>query len=315
MFSIFSDAARLPPEIPNNFIFQFDYQVTDRLEIEIGEEIGEFIFVSDQTQSTTEKKPLKPIQQKTQKQLKPRNTQKKTSNNKKKQKHKLTTKPKQTELKKNDSQKPSNINLEKTEPERIIEEKTQPRKKLEPRKLKTKKRKDKTVEDKTVKAKTVKDKKTDQTDPESRMTEPTEIVLNEKKERKNKRSKKSSENEKKQRALLLKKEWLNKILSNGKIWEIRGSNTRIRGKIFLAFKNHIYGEAIINQSIETNKEELETLENKQKHQINESALYEKYKKIYRWVLSNVKKYVNPIQFTRKKGQVVWCVIDDEITIG
>lgn len=323
MFSIFSDAARLPPEIPNNFIFQFDYQVTDRFEIEIGMEIGEFIFVSDQNQSTTEKKPLKPVQQKPQKQLEQRNTQKKTSNNKQKPKHKLTTEPKQTELKQNDSEKPSNTNLEKTEPKRIIKEKTQPRTKLEPaekieptEKIEPREKpQPRKLAAKNFKANKLKSEKTDKTEPESRMTKQNKVELKRKKETKNERIKKSNERQTKQRALLMKKEWLNKILSDGKIWEIRGSNTRIRGKIFLAFKNHIYGEAVITQSIETNKEELETLENKQKHQINDSALYTKYKKIYRWVLSDVKKYLSPIEFPRKKGQVIWCVIDNDIITG
>eukprot|EP01083_Nonionella_stella_P022619 62555_1 len=111
-------------------------------------------------------------------------------------------------------------------------------------------------------------------------------------------------------ALLLHMKWLNRILSHGKTWEIRGRDTKIRGKIFLAFKNHIYGETHVVDSFPITMQELQ--DSTHRHHVEDLTIV-KYKTPHVWMLQNTKRYPKRIQFTRKPGQVVWCKVNTNIT--
>lgn len=49
------------------------------------------------------------------------------------------------------------------------------------------------------------------------------------------------------RALIIKKKWLDKILDEGKVWEMRATKTKVRGKIGLieSGSGMIVGEAYL----------------------------------------------------------------------
>ena len=106
-------------------------------------------------------------------------------------------------------------------------------------------------------------------------------------------------------ALLLKPYWLKLILRGKKDWEIRGSNTKKRERIFLASKKMLYGEVTIIQSFRTTKQILRR--NFHRHGIRNLSQIT-YKKIWVWKLQDARKFKKPIKFERKKGQVVWCRI-------
>ena len=115
------------------------------------------------------------------------------------------------------------------------------------------------------------------------------------------------------RVLLVQKYWLDKILSGEKTWEIRSSNTRVRGKILLGYKNHIYGETNLVNSFKISKEGLGLAENLSKHCIEgpvDHPIVKHYKAAHVWELSGTVRYSTPIEFTRKRGQVVWCLRRD-----
>ncbi len=107
------------------------------------------------------------------------------------------------------------------------------------------------------------------------------------------------------RALVLKEKWINKILDEGKIWEVRGANSRIRGRVFLAHKKQIYGYATLESSRKTTIKELDTEESKQYHKIDDRKTYAHYKKPHIWVFSGVTKFEEPRPIERKQGQVIW----------
>ena len=107
-------------------------------------------------------------------------------------------------------------------------------------------------------------------------------------------------------ALLMHEKWLNRILDYGKSWEIRGRNTHIRGKIYLARKNCIYGETHIVDSFPITKEELAA--NFNLHHVDDLSIV-KYKTPHIWMLEDTERYKTPIIFPRKTGQIIFCKVN------
>lgn len=104
--------------------------------------------------------------------------------------------------------------------------------------------------------------------------------------------------------LIIKKEFLDKIFSGHKTWEIRGSKTHKRGKIGLiqSGSGTIVGECeLIGCSDELTIEHF--LANKDKHQSSNNSL--SYKKTYAWILKNAKKYEKPIKYKHPLGAIIW----------
>ena len=115
------------------------------------------------------------------------------------------------------------------------------------------------------------------------------------------------------KGLIIKAPWIDLILSNQKIWEIRGFNTKIRGQILLikSGTGKVFGTANIVDSFEL------TLEQFQKsyfqHKISIDAFAKlPYKHKYAWVLTNAKSYINPIPYDHPQGAVIWVNIDNDI---
>lgn len=106
------------------------------------------------------------------------------------------------------------------------------------------------------------------------------------------------------KGLIIKDPWITKILNGEKIWEIRGNNTKIRGKIYLikSGTQKIYGEIELINSIFITEKIFE--DNKEKHQVKEFNEI-KYNKTYAWVLQNPIIYDNPIPYKHKRGCVIW----------
>lgn len=111
------------------------------------------------------------------------------------------------------------------------------------------------------------------------------------------------------KALIIKKEWLDKIFDEGKIWEMRSKRTYIRGRILLieSGSGHIMGEAILigcpSSPIPIGIYHFD------KHKVEDVELLKKW--CYPWILSDVKRYENPIPYKHPKGAVVWVSIPDE----
>jgi hypothetical protein len=105
------------------------------------------------------------------------------------------------------------------------------------------------------------------------------------------------------RALIVKKVWLDKIFDEGKIWEMRANRTKITGKIGLIESGSglIVGEAeLIGCS------DFPILKHKEfiKYQkVEDLSLLDKWK--WAWVISRAKRYEKPISYKHPKGAVIW----------
>ena len=106
------------------------------------------------------------------------------------------------------------------------------------------------------------------------------------------------------KALIIKKPWIDYILDGNKIWEIRGSNTKIRGKIELIQSGSglVVGSCEIIDCKELTLEEY--AKNIDKHNIQEVHILP-YNKTYAWVISNVKRYEIPRKYKHPNGAIIW----------
>ena len=104
--------------------------------------------------------------------------------------------------------------------------------------------------------------------------------------------------------MVIRPEWFIKILTGEKTWEIRGNNTRIRGKIELIQSGSglIMGCCEIVDSLEIDKKFFLNWENK--HCIK-SIDDIHYKKIYAWVIKNPIRYPTPKPYKHPWGAETW----------
>ena len=124
-------------------------------------------------------------------------------------------------------------------------------------------------------------------------------------------------------ALVIKDTWCNKIFGLSKVWEIRGSQTRRRGRVCIARSGvaELIGEVTLVDCIPVGRLENGELvpwsalevdqlnfigspRNSLKHCIEDLSTV-KYRKVYAWVLEERTAYVKPLPYTFKRGSVVW----------
>ena len=105
------------------------------------------------------------------------------------------------------------------------------------------------------------------------------------------------------KGLIIRKEWLDKILNNGKHWEMRSTHTKQRGvvKLIEAGSGLIVGECMIAGSHEVTDDLAK--QNFSANQFDDLILLKKWR--YAWRLCNVKKYKQPVPYKHPKGAVIW----------
>ena len=106
------------------------------------------------------------------------------------------------------------------------------------------------------------------------------------------------------KGLIIKEPYIDQILSGIKKWEIRGSNTSIRGKIYLikSGTKKIYGEVDLVDSFEI---DLEKYNEYYKELYGNSCESLPYKRTYAWVLEEPLLYDEPVPYIHPKGAIIW----------
>jgi len=115
------------------------------------------------------------------------------------------------------------------------------------------------------------------------------------------------------KGLIIKEPWIDKILRGEKVWEIRGSNTSIRGRVALikSGTGKIYGTVEVVDSIKLSDEDY--LKNNDKHCIPlNTYITTPYPKTYAWVLSNPIIFKKPISYNHPQGAVIWVNLPHDI---
>ena len=107
------------------------------------------------------------------------------------------------------------------------------------------------------------------------------------------------------KGLLIKEPWIDLILRGEKTWEIRGSNTKIRGEIHLikSTTGKIFGSVQLVDVIELDEDTY--FNSVHKHQIKDHNRTMPYKKTYAWVFENPVLFEEPIPYQHPQGAVIW----------
>lgn len=104
-----------------------------------------------------------------------------------------------------------------------------------------------------------------------------------------------------QKGLIIQQPHLGNILDKGKIWELRGEATTIRGDIGLCLGGKMYGIAELHNVLPLKKEELS--QHADKHMV--PADWPGYNQIFAWELRNVRKLSQPARFVVNVGVRRW----------
>jgi hypothetical protein len=111
------------------------------------------------------------------------------------------------------------------------------------------------------------------------------------------------------KALIIKSPWIDLILQGKKKWEIRGSNTKTRGRIALikSGTGTILGTVDLVDSKKITMSEY--LQNKHNHCIEETIEIP-YINIHAWIFQNPVIFENPIPYKHPQGAVIWVNLED-----
>ncbi len=111
------------------------------------------------------------------------------------------------------------------------------------------------------------------------------------------------------RGLIIREEYIRMILSGRKRWEIRRTNTRIRGTVALISRGMLYGFVDIVDSFPVDVEELR--ERSDMHGV-EPGFVERYaagrRRLYVWVVERPLRLPRPVPVRYARGAQVWAQI-------
>lgn len=112
------------------------------------------------------------------------------------------------------------------------------------------------------------------------------------------------------KALIVKQPWIDYLLNGEKVWEIRSSNSNIRGTVGLiqSGTGKIFGTIELVDSILLDEQTY--FSSKDKHCIPTDGKTMPYKKTHAWVMKNPKRFETPIPYNHPLGAVIWVNVPD-----
>lgn len=116
------------------------------------------------------------------------------------------------------------------------------------------------------------------------------------------------------RALIIRQQWLDKILSGKKTWEIRGSKTAIRGTIGLieSGSGKVVGLCEVVDCIGPLSANKFRVNCARAGMRPSQATLGWYRNTYAWVLSKPQRLNWPIHYKHPMGAVIWVTLDSRV---
>ena len=110
------------------------------------------------------------------------------------------------------------------------------------------------------------------------------------------------------KGLIIKRPWIDFILDGVKAWEVRGSNTNVRGEIALieSGTKTVVGVAELVGSRRLSLEEYQASE--AVHCIRSHGELP-YPQTFGWVLENPRRLSQPVPYAHPQGAVIWVNLD------
>lgn len=109
------------------------------------------------------------------------------------------------------------------------------------------------------------------------------------------------------KGLIIREPWISAILNGRKTWELRGSATRVRGRIALIASGtgKVVGEVdVVGVHGPLTLSELK--ENEARHLVAVGTFSQvRYKNVYAWVMINPHRYEEPVPYSHPQGAVIW----------
>jgi hypothetical protein len=118
------------------------------------------------------------------------------------------------------------------------------------------------------------------------------------------------------KGLLIKSPWIDYIFEGKKTWEIRGSNTKIRGTIALikSGSGKIFGTVELIDCLKLSLDEYQQAEDF--HCVpKEQCSKEPYRKTHAWVLRNPRLFETPFPYVHPSGAVIWVDLSEHEGLG
>jgi hypothetical protein len=114
-------------------------------------------------------------------------------------------------------------------------------------------------------------------------------------------------------ALIIRTPFVDKILEGEKIWEIRGSRTRVRGKIALirSGSGTIVGMCEIVDCIGPLTPE-QFRRNAKKAGLKPAEAKSTYVSMFAWVLTKARPLGKPVRYKHPSGAVIWVKLDSRL---
>lgn len=115
------------------------------------------------------------------------------------------------------------------------------------------------------------------------------------------------------KGLLIKAPWIDYIFEGLKTWEIRGSNTKIRGTVALIKSGSglVFGTVDL---VDCKKLDLEEYQQGEKyHCVSKGDCLEMpYKNTHAWVLENPILFDKPLPYKHPMGAVIWVNLSEDL---
>jgi hypothetical protein len=114
------------------------------------------------------------------------------------------------------------------------------------------------------------------------------------------------------RALIIRKPWLDQILAGTKIWEIRGSRTKIRGTVGLiqSRSGTVVGLCELVDCFGPMTAEEFRRNARKAGMIPAEAVLGSYENTFSWVLANARRFKTPLPYRHPSGAVIWVELDE-----
>ena len=112
--------------------------------------------------------------------------------------------------------------------------------------------------------------------------------------------------------LLVRKEFIDKILRGEKTWEVRRTRTRVRGRIALVWGGKVWGTVEIVDVVELPVEEMAR---RREHGVPPEfvrAYGEGKERLFAWVLAHPRALDQPVDVPVPRGARVWIKLPKEV---
>jgi hypothetical protein len=117
------------------------------------------------------------------------------------------------------------------------------------------------------------------------------------------------------KGLIVRQPWIEKILSGAKVWELRGSATKIRGSIALieGGTGTVVGTCdLIDVKGPLSLSDLrETIS---RHHVPDGVLRSglRYRNTYAWILAKARRLPKPVPYRHPSGAVIWVNLGPDV---